>query len=175
MPAKALPELAYLRQCFSYDPVSGTLHWLYRPQEHFTTPGQFGRWNRRYPGLVAGVISPIGYRVITMGDDQYKAHRIIWKMMTGEEPEIIDHRDRNRSNNAWLNLRNGSHVNNMCNAARKTGRQFRGVRKRCQRWTAEIAVDGKYTHIGTFDTPEQAHAAYCAAADRYHGKFASYD
>jgi len=175
MAAKSLPDQAYLRQRLSYNPVTGILIWLPRPTSHFSKPWHADRWNRRYAGQSAGLVDGIGYRILTLDDVPYKAHRIIWKMMTGEEPEVTDHVNRVRDDNRWDNLRSGSHVNNMCNAARKSGRQFRGVRKRCQRWTAEIAVDGVCKHIGTFDTPEQAYAAYCAAADQYHGRFASYD
>jgi len=42
---------------------------------------------------------------------------------------------------------------------------FRGVYwdKQRKRWRARITVSGKKTHIGLFDTPESAHAAYCEA------------
>jgi hypothetical protein len=39
-------------------------------------------------------------------------------------------------------------------------------------WFAQISVDGRSKHLGRFPTPEQAHAAYVAAAREHYGEFA---
>lgn len=36
---------------------------------------------------------------------------------------------------------------------------------------AQIKTYGKKKHLGYFDTAEEAHAAYCAAAEIYHREF----
>lgn len=43
---------------------------------------------------------------------------------------------------------------------------FRGVsfHKRTGKWQAYISVNRKQFHIGLYDTPEEAHEAYIAAA-----------
>jgi hypothetical protein len=41
-----------------------------------------------------------------------------------------------------------------------------------KKWRAQIGYQGKVTNLGSFDTPEEAHAAYCEAAHRLHGEFA---
>jgi hypothetical protein len=38
----------------------------------------------------------------------------------------------------------------------------------------ESSINKKTIHIGIFDTPEEAHKAYCRAADKYHKEFANH-
>ena len=37
---------------------------------------------------------------------------------------------------------------------------------------AQIEKNGKSRYIGGYDTPEEAHAAYCIEAEKLHGQFA---
>jgi hypothetical protein len=43
-----------------------------------------------------------------------------------------------------------------------------------RRWKAVITVHGKGLYLGYFKTPEAAHMAYCAAADKHFGEYARY-
>jgi hypothetical protein len=45
-------------------------------------------------------------------------------------------------------------------------------RRSVSRWQANIQIDGQATYLGVYDTAEEAHAAYCAAALRHFGDFA---
>jgi AP2 domain-containing protein/HNH endonuclease len=51
---------------------------------------------------------------------------------------------------------------------------FKGVFlcKRTGKWVSRIGANGKYRHLGTFNTPEDAYAAYCYAAKELHGEYA---
>jgi hypothetical protein len=42
------------------------------------------------------------------------------------------------------------------------------------RWLAQIQFNWKNHFLGYFDTPEEAHKAYCAAAVRFAGEFANF-
>lgn len=101
----------------------------------------------------------------------YLVHRLIWKLVTGDDPGQmeVDHINRNRSDNRWCNLRLVSHSQNQNNAKKRSvsKQPYKGI---CQhqgknRWAARICIDGKRIGLGTFDTPEEAHQAYLQARD----------
>lgn len=87
-----------------------------------------------------------------------------------------DHIDRDTLNNQRANLRRVNASQNQMNKAKastnKTG--YKGVRfsKTPGKFTASICLGTRYTHLGTFNTPVEAHAAYCKAAEFYYGEYA---
>jgi len=97
-------------------------------------------------------------------------------MVHNEEPPEIDHKNRTRNDNRLDNLRAATSSQNRCNRvyADRTV-PFRGILPNGKRWAARIRVDGKYKSLGTHDTPEQAHAAYRAAATANFGDFAVFE
>lgn len=77
----------------------------------------------------------------------------------------VDHIDICQTNNCMTNLRWASHSTQVRNRNAFGAVPFRGVRKQARtgRYESEITVNGKTKHLGTFDTPEGASAAYEAA------------
>lgn len=130
---------------------------------------------------VAGGIANNGYRAIKIGRKSHLAHRLVWLIVHGEWPAgQIDHIDGNRTNNAISNLRCVTAAQNKQNIAvtgRKTlsglaGATFiPGGSRRRDKWESRIKVNGKSTHLGHFDTPEEAHAAYVSAKRQVHPYF----
>lgn len=99
-------------------------------------------------------------------------HRVILGRMLGRELEtweVVDHIDNNPSNNRRNNLRLATRQQNTYNSrVRRTNKSgLKGVHAVRGRWRA--CVNG--THLGYFDTPEEAHAAYCAKAKELFGEF----
>jgi hypothetical protein len=178
MAKRTLPSQDYLRQCFDYDPGTGILTWRERPREHFPTYAGMVASNARFAGKVCGSSENKGYKVVGISGSLWPLHRLIWKMVTGEDPDIIDHIDRDRANNRWVNLRSVTEQQNHFNLPRYSNNRsgFKGVHRHSQnpKWIAQIRVDGRVKHIGSFNTIEAAKAAYNEAADRLHGEFASY-
>lgn len=165
-PTKFLPPIEYLRECFAYDHETGVLTWKHRPEEHFASKAIWATWNRQNANRPAGLIDSLGYCVVHLGR-RYRVHRIIWKLMTGEEPpKTIDHRDRNSANNAWNNLRAATMSQQNFNAQMPVGMTgCRGVTKEKNgRYGARIKFDGVRRRLGSFDTIEEASAAYETAA-----------
>jgi hypothetical protein len=171
---RTLPSAKYLRACFSYNPDTGELLWRERPREHFPSCRGWRIFNTRNAGKIAGTIHIEGYCSVKVGPEIYLAHRVIWKLVTRHEPTAqIDHKDGNRLNNAWRNLREAIQTEQNWNASihRDNTSGFRGVSRARQKWVADIMTNGVRRYIGVFDTPEEASAAYETAARDLHRDF----
>lgn len=90
--------------------------------------------------------------------------------------ELVDHIDGDRLNNRRSNLRVATQSQNQFNRSkpRNNTSGFKGVswKKSHKSWQAIIKVHGKHIHLGYFDIPEEAHAAYMKAACKYAGQYA---
>lgn len=76
------------------------------------TSPSFLRWKSdRTPSVkkddVAGYLRQDGYWQVWLGKKYYRAHRVVWLLNHGSIADnlLIDHKDRNRANNAIDNLR----------------------------------------------------------------------
>jgi hypothetical protein len=146
-----------LKKLLHYDPETGIFTWL------------VARSNRVKVGDITGKPTTSAYGRIGIGDRKYRAHRLAWLYMTGEWPVFqIDHKDTNKMNNKWDNLRQATSVQNRGNVRVRSKIGFKGVRKKGKRYAAHLGQ----TYLGTFDTPEEASKAYEAAAKEYYGEFA---
>jgi hypothetical protein len=159
-----------LRAKLDYDLETGRFTWKWRP---LATHG----WNTRYAGTTAGALKPNGYIQILLQTRLHLAHRLAYLWMTGEWPDgEIDHRDGNRANNAWNNLRPASSSQQRMNATRRADNTsgFKGVCWEPRRgyWYFEIRAGGKRQIFPNYATAEEAHKARTEAARRLHGTFA---
>jgi hypothetical protein len=106
-------------------------------------------------------------------------HNLAWLYVNGYLPiNELDHVDRDKQNNKITNLRASTRAENArnkgVNVRNKSG--FKGVRvKNNGRFEAQLKVDGKMLYLGTYDTIEKAHEAYCNAATKYHGEYACFN
>lgn len=174
-----LPDQQYLNECLSYDSETGILTWKVRPPHHFTDSRAMNGWNTQYSQKIAGT-NIHGYICIKINRRAYKAHRLIWKMVTGNTPSVdIDHKDCNPTNNVWTNLREATHNENMYNKKTTSKNQsgYRGVsfHKPTGKYQAQINVNRTKKYLGVYDKPEQAHQAYLAAQLQFHQQFANRD
>ena len=160
---KPLPPVELLRELFDYDPATGVVRYK-KPRKRVRVGAPVTREH------------PAGYLWLSIDRKNYLLHRVIWKMVTGVDPAgEVDHKDRNRKNNAWANLRLATCSHNRCNASSE-GKLPRGVVRRQGRtnFYATIQVQGRRKFLGTFDSAEAAHQAYKAASLELQGEFSIY-
>lgn len=128
-------------------------------------------------GSIAGVFHrQSGYTIIGVDRRKYRAHRLAWLCMTGEWTDEVDHRDTDRANNRWANLREATRSQNNANMSlrRDNSSGAKGVSwdGKNKRWKACIVVSGRQHHLGRFNLRDEAAAAYFAAATAHYGEFA---
>lgn len=168
----------YVRQRLDYDPATGSFRWK---SYAGSAPRENKRWNTRYAGKQAGTVrsfsasSPLQYVQIKLRNFNYLAHRLAWLYVYGEWPEgELDHINGDSLDNRIANLRLATTSQNQANRRinQNNASGFKGVCKLRARFRAKITREGQARHLGTFDTPEEAHAAYAAAAREHFGEFA---
>ena len=140
---KLLPSLEALHLNLIYDPFAGTLEW-------------------RISGEPFGKSYDLGYVIGYFDGEQYYAHRVIYKMMTGEEPEIVDHENGFRSDNRWSNLGNVTPLKNKQNlgVAKNNTSGITGVHvTRSGTFKASICVKRQRHWLGVFKNRDDAVAA----------------
>lgn len=155
-----------LRSLLSYATESGEFRWL------------VAVGSRTRAGALAGCRRSDGRGRIRIDGRCYLTSRLAWLYVTGSWPDrLVDHENRNKSDDRWTNLRLATPSENNANAGKRARNTsgFKGVtwvRKR-RKWQAQLAVQGKNIFLGMFEDIEVAAGAYRAAARKYFGEFAS--
>lgn len=156
-PNKRIPDRSVLLAALSYNAQTGVL-------THRTGPKA---------GRETGSPNSDGYLLVGVLGGRYCASRIIYKMMTGREPEQVDHENLDRSDNRWRNLRAATKSQNACNSEHRPNRHgLKGIYIKNNRWQAKIQWQGVRRWLGSFKTAWAAHQAYRRAAKKLHGAFA---
>ena len=120
--AKKLPSVEILNELLKVDPSSFTgLTW------------KVDRGGIAKAGTIAGTKGFTGAGVpdlrVRINGVQYLASRVIWKMVTGKDPDqVIDHIDNNPLNNNISNLRDVTQKENSLN--RKDFKKYRDFKLR---------------------------------------------
>ena len=112
-----------------------------------------------------------GYRQVMINYKLYKYHRVVywihnpeWDIDDNCRDNSIDHIDRDTSNNNIENLRVTTHQQNMWNTNSK-GYYFNKARGK---YLAQIVVNGKHKHLGSFVSEDEARQAYLNAKAIHH-------
>jgi hypothetical protein len=114
-----------------------------------------------------------GYVRIRYEGKQVLAHRLAFFLMTGRWPKIIDHIDRNPSNNRWDNLREATPELSNHNRGAFNSTGYKGVFRRKgvkgDTYYANIGFEKRTVSLGVYADPQTAARAYDAAARLIYG------
>ena len=146
-----------VQSLLTYSPDTGQLTW------------RVDRGRTAKAGQVAGCSDKQGYVCLKINSKTYKAHRIAWLLVYGRWPDSqLDHINGSPSDNRIANLRE---VNPRQNAENRRvthtdTAHLKGVNymRKIRKWASSIQSAGVSYYLGVFSTPEEAHAAYRAAA-----------
>lgn len=159
-----LPQKDVLDGLLSYDASTGVLVWALRQ-------GRRGSWNSKYAGKRAGHRNLHGYVFVKVNDVGYHAHRIIWKMVHGVDPDHIDHINGDRSDNRLINLRNvtasENQHNRKLNNNNSTGHPGIHWCQTRRAFVARITNGGRMMSLGRFETVEAAISARRIAEQKF--------
>ena len=155
-------DIDLIRRVLAYCPETGRFTWLVQ------------RGTKR-PGSAAGS-NLDSYHAVTVAGTTFRSHRLAVLFMTGCFPDRhmdVDHRDGNKRNNAWVNLRVVTRTVNTQNLQRahKSNRSgLLGAHWNSQesKWQSHIKINGVNVYLGRFDTAQKAHEAYMTQKRKHH-------
>jgi hypothetical protein len=165
-----------VKELLYYNPETGEFIWKTRDIKWFSCEKYQKWWNTRFSGKIAGSQDKNGYTIIKSGGKNYKSHRIVWLYVYGYLPtNQIDHINGNPSDNRIKNLRESTQKENSRNMKimRNNGVGYKGVSfdKPSNKYRARIRNDSREIFLGNFETPKEAHNAYCKKAQELFGEF----
>lgn len=139
--------------------------------------GQFA-WRTRLNGPTCTLY--VVCTVVALVDGKHKTTTLqlarVIKGLGRDDPRVVDHANGDTLDNRKANLRICTNAENLRNRRkeRNSTSGFKGAYPSGKKWISRICYNGKTYQLGRFDTPEEAHAAYCGAATRLHGEFANF-
>ena len=155
-----------LREVLRYEPETGECTWL----------ASTGKRKDLIGKRACSLDKVDGYRRIKVDGVSYLSSRLAVFFITELWPDDeVDHKNTDPSNDRWENLREATKPQQNANTRERSRSGLPKGVWRNQRWggfNARIKINRKQRHLGTYSTPEAAHAAYARAAERLHGEFA---
>lgn len=141
MKARKLPTKEELGKFFLYNHTTGGL----------ITKERLSK--KTLAGQVLSCRNKKGYIHFNLFGKFYYTHRVIWKMVTGEEPDIIDHINGVKDDNRFENLRSVTTSQNNLNHKDAKGYYV------CNK-TGKFVVEVQGKTLGRFTDKEKAREVY---------------
>ena len=127
--------LELIRDLLDYDPDTGVFRWKVRVSQRVKTGAKAGSFAN-------------GYRYIEIKGHNYRAARIAWLLMAGDWPEHhVDHINRIKNDDRWVNLRQATRSENLMNTglsrANTSGVKNVCFHRRSGKWRVQVGKSGK--------------------------------
>ena len=164
-----MSEVEQILKRLRFDKETGQFFWIKPSKYHLDLIGK-----------VAGCIGRSNpnkkYWVIKLNGKAYKRARLVYLITHGKWPEpCVDHINGNSLDDRPENLRQASIMENAWNH-KKRARRIQlpiGVRNLASgKFQARIGYCGKQIHLGAFQSPNEASAAYQSKRKELYGQFA---
>lgn len=129
---------------------------------------------RASKGSKAGSLRKDGYYGVTLNKKPYLVHRIIFGIIHGYLPKIVDHKDHDRKNNLISNLREADYNKNIHNSrlSRNNSTGVKGVREtKNGRFECRVAINGVTHQVGTFSSLLEAQEKIKEYRQKLHKEF----
>jgi len=134
------------------------------------------RNSRARAGSIAGCVYKSGYVNISINYKIYSAHRLAFLYMKGYWPTVINHKNNNRHDNCFSNLRECTNSQSIANQGVRLNNTsgYTGVtwHETGHKWRARIDKLGTKYHLGFYDCRYEAAKAYNKKALELFGEFA---
>jgi hypothetical protein len=131
--------------------------------------------NQKAGTVTSGKKEECGYCRILVDGGHYLFHRIVWRLIYGDEPEFIDHINNIRNDNRIENLRRVDKSSNSQHQLMQINNSsgFFGVSwyKRHEKWRVGICVNSKSITVGYYGSIKDAVLAYNEKCNELHGEF----
>lgn len=167
IPHKPIPSQDFLLSRFHYCPETGVVIYIRNIKQ-------------RKVGEQVGFISDAGYWAVKINHSRFMVHRLIWRMVTGEDPgELeVDHINNTREDNRWGNLRLAVRDSNQQNALIRKDNTS-GVKGVCWHkligmWQARVMINTKRISLGYFHSIAEAETAIRELRKELHKEFTNH-
>ena len=164
--AKKLPPFDLIKELLNYNIITGVFTWKVKK-------------SNKKAGSIAGRVTNKGYVYITIDGKGYAAHRLAWLLVTTKDPYPyeVDHKDGDKGNNAFHNLRQATPQQNSSN--RKIGSNNTSGHKSIAFMPNQtlnpyyvcISQQNKSYSLGSFPTLEKAIKARDKKGKEIYGEF----
>lgn len=142
-----------LKAVLDYDSITGIFTWKKTDTRYHWKEGSIAGGKKAVPGKPT-------YILIRVMGTRYAAHRLAVLYMTGQWPSgIVDHINRNGTDNRWSNLRVVCPQVNALNS-KSAGYTWN---KKAKKYQARIGLNGRNISLGYYDCQLDARAAYLRA------------